>query len=296
MVAQPTWPKGILRPDFDLTLPTLKVPETDSREPWQDAESFLPVRRRYLVSFQGAKEGPRESLSPPEEAAVASLRAVKTDVTDDDAFVDVNCRPAVDGSPDPLLPGDWLLCGAEEDRARVLSSSVFALIPAPPGGSSSAFQLRLHESLRHGAIPVVLGGNPSALLPFSEFVDWRLSSVSLPWARATELHFLLRSFSDADLFEMRRQGGMVWRTYLSSAPSALSTLLQVVRERLLIPPPPLPEAASPDAFNGTRPVFTDQLSLDQVRLTTLLLSNPFQQFSKTYPRKKESNLNLVRLS
>ena len=66
-------------------------------------------------------------------------------------------------------------------------------------------QARLFEALKHGAIPIVLGNH--AELPLSEAIDWRKLGVVLPKARIMELHYLLRSFSDADILVMRRQ---VW--------------------------------------------------------------------------------------
>ncbi len=270
MVAQAHVPKDVFRPAFDLVLPSAARGVNSTKpevEAWQLAAAILPVRRRYLISFQGAKwkqqqQQQQQRLSEAEEAVVSSLRDIKRDVTDDDAYVDVNCK--VDAAAGQMVEGDWLPCGTEETRGKVLSSSTFSLIVSSPvtrAISTASLQLRLHEALRWGAIPVVLGSD-SLALPFSEFVDWRKAAVMVPTARATELHFLLRSFSDADLFDMQRQGAYVWRTYLSRTSLVLKTVVQTLRERLLIPPPVAKDSPSPDAFDGTKPTFTDQLTLD----------------------------------
>ena len=69
--------------------------------------------------------------------------------------------------------------------------------------STITLQARVFESLKHGAIPVILGNH--AVLPLAEAIDWGKLALVLPKARIMELHYLLRSFSDADLLLMRRQ-------------------------------------------------------------------------------------------
>ena len=42
-------------------------------------------------------------------------------------------------------------------------------------------------------------------------IDWRKIAILEPIARIPELHFLLRSFTDADLFSFQRQGMMIFK-------------------------------------------------------------------------------------
>ena len=84
---------------------------------------------------------------------------------------------------------------------------------------------------------MIVGGDTKSMLPFSERLDWNRAALFLPLARLTELHFLLRTFSDEDLFARKRQGNLFWRNYLATPDLSLLTALHVVRERLGIPPP-----------------------------------------------------------
>lgn len=63
------------------------------------------------------------------------------------------------------------------------------------------------------------------------------------------MHFLLRAVPDTDLLSMRRQGRLIWERYLSTAQGAVDTIVAVIRDRLGIPPLPVPQAASPSVFN-----------------------------------------------
>lgn len=56
---------------------------------------------------------------------------------------------------------DWSLCGTESTRFSILKESSFALIMAPPSNfvSTTLLQARIYESLRSGAVPVLLGGD-----------------------------------------------------------------------------------------------------------------------------------------
>lgn len=82
-------------------------------------------------------------------------------------------------------------------------------------------------------------------------VVWRRVALNLPLSRASELHFLLRSVSDADLLAMRRQGRFIWQTYCASLQSVLDTSLATLRDRIGIPPLPVEDAPSPSVFNSS---------------------------------------------
>ena len=69
-------------------------------------------------------------------------------------------------------------------------------------------------------------------LPFGELLDYRRSTLFVPLARLPELHFLLRSIPDPDLFSMRNQGRMVFSNYLGSTKNIVLTALNALRHRL----------------------------------------------------------------
>ncbi|PSN36588.1 Exostosin-3 [Blattella germanica] len=149
--------------------------------------------------------------------------------------------------------GEWALCGTESSRTNVLRDSTFALIMAPTNMSlvsTTVVQIRVYEALRAGAIPVLLGGDRLEMA-YGEVVDWHKAALFLPKARITELHFFLRSISDADLLALRRQGRLVWEHYCSSVQSVVDTVVAVLRDRLSIPPLPIQDEPSPSVFNST---------------------------------------------
>jgi hypothetical protein len=149
--------------------------------------------------------------------------------------------------------GEWALCGTESSRTSVLRDSTFALVMAPTNASlvsTTIVQIRVYEAIRAGAIPVLLGGDRLEMA-YGEVVDWHRAALFLPKARITEMHFFLRSISDADLLSLRRQGHLVWERYCSSVQSVVDTVVAVLRDRLAIPPLPTQEEPSPSVFNST---------------------------------------------
>lgn len=83
------------------------------------------------------------------------------------------------------------------------------------------------------------------------------------FGRLPELHFLLRSFPDADLFQMQRQLNLIWKSYFSSGTAVISTALAVIRDRIHLPPPPTEDDPSPSVFTESNPrMMLDQLPAD----------------------------------
>lgn len=148
--------------------------------------------------------------------------------------------------------GEWALCGDDGYRTDLLKQSTFSLIITPTNYSlisTVLTQWRLYESLKTGAVPVILGDY--VRLPFDDVIQWSKAVMMLPKARITELHFFLRTFSDADILEMRRQGRLIFETYFSSIKSIVDTILAVMRTRLKIPAFSMREEPSPSVFNDT---------------------------------------------
>lgn len=133
-----------------------------------------------------------------------------------------------------------------------LQDSTFALLLAPERDlvSTTLLQARLYEALRAGAIPVILGGD-QVELPYGDMLEWRRAVLLLPKARVTELHFLLRALPDSDLLTMRRQGRLIWERYLSSVQATVDTIVANIRDRLGIPPKPIPSVIAQSVFNSS---------------------------------------------
>lgn len=245
MVASSAWFDQVeFRPEFDLVLPSFSHMEMSS-DLWPYMASMVPIRRHYLFSFQGPKSLGYNSVLKD------TLTSVNVDKTDDQVFVDFECL---------------LSCS---NSAEVLLQSTFNIIITPHSDSVVVhdMQVRLYEAMKAGSIPVFVCDpdcvRTKTLLPFYEFVDWTRAALFVPLARITELHFLLRSLPDSDLFAMKRQGRLVWQSYLGSGPAVAASLLNVIRSRLGIPAAPITEEPSPSVFNGSfTPLVMDSLPPD----------------------------------
>lgn len=252
MIVQSTFTLQQFRDGFDIVLPPALGPP--GGDVWSDCAPMAPARRKYLLSFQGSRppfvyyNGDKEDKLLIEFLRKISVRNPTTDVF----HLQFECDLPTERQAS-LPIGDWSLCGTDRSRRAVLRDSTFVLLLAPSDPnyvSTALLQARVYESLRSGAIPVILGGDRMRL-PYDEVIDWRRAVISLPKARSTELHFLLRSMSDSDLLEFRRHGRLFWEKYLSSVQASVDTLIACIRTRLNIPPRAVMPTYGAPAFNDS---------------------------------------------
>ncbi|XP_058058854.1 exostosin-3 [Anopheles bellator] len=260
MLVQSSFEENQFRAGFDLIAPPILGPP--GGDVWQECVPMLPARRKYLLSFQGElMNGQNGTMSAHgnddtesdtvDEFIIEHLKDMSSGRTQDHFMLQFECVPATE-QRNPTNVRDWSLCGTDNSRKSVLKDSTFALLLAPSGTavSSTLLQARLYEALRAGAIPLILGGD-QVTLPYAETIEWRRVVIALPKARITELHFLLRAIPDADLLTMRRQGRLVWERYLSSVQSTVDTIIASLRDRLGIPPKPVPAVVAHSVFNAS---------------------------------------------
>ncbi|KAJ8956808.1 hypothetical protein NQ318_014222 [Aromia moschata] len=232
---------------------------------WQECAPMLPVRRKYLLSFQGEMNRNHNAASPQpsskqngstqnselDKFIIDHLQQLAKSDTSDNFFFDFECTLATDENIN-VETRDWILCGTESSRKSILRKSTFVLIFAPGYGeliSTTLLQARVYEALRSGAIPVILGGD-QIQLTYNEVIQWKRIVIFLPKVRVTELHFLLRAIPDEDILLFRQQGRLVWERYLASVQSTLDTIVAVLRDRLNIPAHPVDDDAL-NTFNTT---------------------------------------------
>lgn len=281
ILVQSTFTDTQFRNGFDLIVPPILGPP--GGDVWQECESMLPARRKYLLSFQGESKpiqaSPHrtnqyfgddendffdiETTKNLDSFILEHLREMASGSTNDKFYFQFECVPASEEKGTALIE-DWSLCGTDSLRKQILRESTFALIlaPSPSYISTTILQARVYEALRSGAIPVVLGGD-QILLSYHEVINWKRAVLFLPKARITELHFLLRSVSDADLLSMRRQGRFIWENYLSSVQSTIDVIISTIRDRLGIPPKPIEDVIAVSVFNSTfQPLQTDAIAQD----------------------------------
>lgn len=278
MVAQSTFYDVQYRPGFDLVVSPLI--HAMSEPNFLEIPLQVPVKRKYLFSFQGEKvESLRSSLQEVhsfeeemegnapadyDDRIITTLKAVQ-DSKLDFVLVEFTCK----NQPKASLPTEWALCGEREDRLELLKLSTFALIITPGDTHlviSAGCAMRLFEALEVGAIPVILG--EQVQLPYHDVIRWNEAALIIPKPRITEVHFLLRSISDNDLLAMRRQGRFLWETYFSTSDSIFSTILAIIRTRIQIPAMPIREEMAVEIPHrsgkaaGTDPNMADNGDLD----------------------------------
>ncbi|XP_063696402.1 exostosin-3 [Culicoides brevitarsis] len=260
IVAQSIFFLNQFRQGFDLILPPLLGPP--GGDVWQDCAPIVPARRKYLLSFQGEPTS-NTNTDVLDNFILEHLKEISHSSTRDKFLLQFECVPATDQQFTLLEFKDWLLCGTENSRKLVLKESTFALILTPSENvvTSTLLLSRLYESLRSGSVPVLLGEH--VLLPYQETIDWRKVVITLPKARITEIHFLLRSVSDGDLLMMRRQGRIIWEKYLSTVQATVDTVVASLRDRLGIPPKPVLDITAHSVFNSSFvPLKSDSTIMD----------------------------------
>lgn len=238
-------------PRFDLTpSPDGNVPTKMNANLPSSADVTKFSAETNLKSGNGFLSDGMKMLLHVENSIVEILKSMQMKFESDGFYFEFICSG--DNKRTVGINGEWALCGSDSYRTDLLKQSTFALIIAPTNisiVSTVLTQWRLYEALKNGAIPVILGDHVS--LAFSEFVDWSKAVLRLPKARITELHFYVRTFNDADILEMRRNGRMIFEKFFGSVKSVVDTLLAVVRTRLKIPPFTMREEPSPSVFNDT---------------------------------------------
>ncbi|CAM9929960.1 unnamed protein product [Bubo scandiacus] len=278
MIAQSTFYDVQYRPGFDIVVSPLV--HAMSEPNFLEIPPQVPVKRKYLFSFQGEKiESLRSSLQEVrsfeeeiegnapadyDDRIITTLKAVQ-DSKLDFVLVEFTCK----NQPKVSLPTEWALCGERDDRLELLKLSTFALIITPGDTRlviSAGCAMRLFEALEVGAIPVVLG--EQVQLPYNDVIRWNEAALIIPKPRITEVHFLLRSISDNDLLAMRRQGRFLWETYFSTSDNVFSTVLAIIRTRIQIPAAPIREETAVEIPHrsgkaaGTDPNMADNGDLD----------------------------------
>ncbi|XP_028675964.1 exostosin-like 3 [Erpetoichthys calabaricus] len=280
VMAQSTFFEKQYRLGFDLVISPLV--HALSEPNFLELPSQVPVKRKYLFTFQGEKveslknslqEAPPRSFEeemegdPPadyDDRIIGTLKSVQ-DSHLDQVLVEFTCK----NHPRQSISTEWALCGEREERLELLKASTFALVIGPGDSrlvASTSSSMRLFESLEAGAIPVILGDQ--VRLPYHDFISWSEAAIIIPKPRITEVHFLLRSISDNDVLAMRRQGRFLWETYFSTAESVFGTILAAFRTRIQIPAAPISEESAQEIPHksgkaaGTDPNIADNGDLD----------------------------------
>ena len=214
-----------------------------STDYWRYMKPLLPVKRKFLLYFQGvwsdSQTPPLTPATPPLEQLTSLQKAFGSEVniiTECDTF---------GGIPRGLT--GWQLCDSQDQRSSGYLSAIFSLIPA--SGISPIVYIRLVEALRWGSIPVIIKGIP---LPYDDIIDWQKSAVVIPMGRFNEIHYILKSFHLESIMEMKRRCRFLFETYFRSPLHLLEGVLAVLHYRLLQPPPPAPDHTPVVLYNSAK--------------------------------------------
>ncbi|KAK3088375.1 hypothetical protein FSP39_018427 [Pinctada imbricata] len=259
MLVQSTAVYSNFRPKFDIIVPpSMGKAEGDV---WEELPMISPIRRNYFLSFWGQLRdmGSQNKIQNEESDKIKRTRSKElsweTESVVVSALKDIHHHHHVDKKTIMNLScefvgsgatnGEWSICGTDSQRKVLLIKSTFSLILAPANTSyvsSTVFQLRLYESLKHGAVPVILGDYVE--LPFSDVLDWMKAVIILPKARAPELYLILRTYTDNSIAELKQMGRYYFETYFGTSRSIINTVLAILRTRLSMPARPIKDTPS----------------------------------------------------
>ncbi|XP_052763160.1 exostosin-like 3 isoform X2 [Mya arenaria] len=288
IIVQSSFVETFFRGKFDIVVSP--VLGSSDGELWSELPPLNPIRRSFLLSFEGqfsdisnlnsdevkhTNEGDQNFRSRNLNAALGSLD--KGDNSKDivkklfslEASIVQHLKNVEEEAKEKVLlnfmcnsdqekvgiNGEWSICGDQSHRTEMLKQATFSILIAPANYSvvtTTVFQTRLFESLKSGAVPVILGEYVE--LPFSELIDWSRTVIMLPKQRVTELYFVLRTFSNVDIMEFKRNGRMFWETFLGTTKSVVSMTLAVLRTRLNIPAKAVREEPSENSVSNFIPV------------------------------------------
>lgn len=222
----------------NLLLPPVTKFGKSNEQSWKGLPPFLPAIRQILLYFEGSISSEAHEAKSSQgwinPRLLKSFREAVATNSVDRVNIDVKCSGAK-GDQSMNHYGEWLLCGTLQQRALNLSQSTFSLVIGSHSGSTGPITFtRLVEALRYGAIPVILGIKS---LPFSDVIDWKAAAVILPSSSLGELHYILKNIENDSVLRYRRQGRFLWETYFSSSSCIMDTIVAIIRQKTLHPPP-----------------------------------------------------------
>ncbi|CAK5087028.1 unnamed protein product [Meloidogyne enterolobii] len=198
-----------LRHSMDLNI-FMSVPDYDPNRLLY-LSPLLPLFKKYFVSFLGRNTKLTKQQMTDFDEFKKSL-----EISQDHDFINFNCSTNNK-------------CFTKEERLEIYKQSTFAIIIP----DEDSFQENFYESLEAGAIPVICSLH--TILPFDEFVDWKLATIKIPPSRFPELHFILRSIAVQDLLEMKRKGRFFFENLLADVRVLTRSIISLMRFRLQMP-------------------------------------------------------------
>ncbi|KAL4218501.1 Exostoses (Multiple)-like 3 [Mactra antiquata] len=290
IIVQSSFIETTFRPLYDLVIPPSMG--NSAGPVWSELPPLNPIRRQYFLSFEGqfsemfnldsnklhaetktSINGDQNfksrtlqgvidrDLNINDKNIITKLADLETIIVDNLKKIESNSKDQFyfrficDSGKGTGLHGEWAICGDEKSRSEFLKKSTFNIIISPTNFSmvsTTVFQLRLYESLKYGAIPVILGDY--SRLPFEELLDWKKAAIILPKSRISEMYFMLSTYTDSDVMKYKQNGRLYLETYFGTTLSIVSSMLATFRTRLNIPAKPVREEPSQSSVSNFIPV------------------------------------------
>lgn len=240
VIASSTFDKISFRSGLDIVLPSIWQPPLSYESVIGSIPPQSPVERKYLASYFGQGDDINSTLELEKSSPIPEIPS-RHKLDDLERILQVIHRNSID---DLFL--FFYNCGSEtnpqcfEDKEKMMELSIFLVILVKSDIIDDNTNDQLYLALSRGTIPVIVG-REKVVLPFNEVIDWRRATIMIPTSRLPEIHFILRSFSAADLYQLKYHGRRIFENYLATTKQILDTIIAVMSlERLNYPPPPIP--------------------------------------------------------
>ena len=228
LLAQSIFSSQNFRPGFDFLSPLYN--ETLSQKIWELLAPIFPLKRKWLLSYMESYDSPLKDADVFQEnkkklcKLMQVWKKVSSNLTDKIFF---RCSTGLSN----------LSLKSKENRQHIFVESIFTIILVPPNSQASlTFQHLLLSALYNGAIPVLIGlRNKKGNLPLQEYVLWDKIVVWLPSLNIKDIISFIRTFSEADVNQMKRDGRYAVEIVLSHKGSILASILEIIIKRLHLP-------------------------------------------------------------
>ena len=246
MLASTYFSRDSFNDGLDIVIPSI----------FQSAESYdtligsmppqTPLERKYLAVYLGKggkslESGPRPSSNNDGLTILEqTLQTIHRGSMMDSFMFNYNCNPRADNQ-------------CYEQRESYIGKSMFLiLLPSKSHVMDVDTNDLIYYSLLRQTIPVIVS-KPEFKLPFGEVIDWRRAAIFVPKARLSELHFILRSYSPSDLYQLKYHGRRIFENYFASSKQVLDTLINIIRiEKFVHPPPPITDVNTLTYYPSTQ--------------------------------------------
>ncbi|CAL8078510.1 unnamed protein product [Calicophoron daubneyi] len=269
-VAAVSFPNGMFRRSFDLLLPVDHVAiDGEIVTSVDQSISLLPARRHILLSFSAGRfrGGDQSEVALFEQLTQLSQEQTAGEQKEPNR-ISVNffqnssgwgvCWPNGNMNLSLFEYSGWYPCS---NLPKLLINSTFSLVvETEVDANPLGWQTQLIECLKYGAIPVLIGAGP---LPGDEAISqsqWDKAVIRAEGSSAQKLLNMLSSLPDEEIFEMRRQGQIIYHRYFIDQKARMSTLLLAVTRRFTYLPPMAPVVSANVVYFGKPSVGSPDLS------------------------------------